>query len=242
MARQRRNSVSTSTKGKNKPTDSALWGRAIAEAKKRFRVYPSAYANGWASKWYKEHGGKWQKESDKSATKDLRKWFKEEWVDLSKPIRKDGKIVGYEKCGRNDTSKGGYPKCMPKAKAMALSNEERTRLVDRKRQAGMPENGKPTMSSSRLTKKTTTKEFDNWSYGRLVDLRRPKSDGGYMPVDPMPDAMFDLEYQKSNPTHMPEHIASNMSQQQVSSIVFKDMFRKRPATTGTGVVSTIVSK
>jgi hypothetical protein len=241
MARQRRNSVSTSTKGKNKPTDSALWGRAIAEAKKRFRVYPSAYANGWAAKWYKEHGGKWQKESDKSTTKDLRKWFKEEWVDLSKPIRKDGKIVGYEKCGRNDTSKGGYPKCMPKAKAMALSDEERTRLVDRKRQAGMPENGKPTMSSSRLTKKTTTKEFDNWSYGRLVDLRRPNGDGGYMPIDPMPST-FDLEYQKSNPTHMPEHIVSNMSQKQVSSIVFKDMFRKRPATTDTGVVSTIVSK
>jgi hypothetical protein len=130
---------------------------------------------------------------------------------------------------------------MPKAKAMALSNEERTRLVNRKRQVGMPENGKPTMSSSRLTKKATTKEFDNWSYGRLVDLSRPKSDGGYIPVDPMPST-FDLEYQKSNPTHMPEHIASNMSQKQVSNIVFKNMFRKRSATTGTGVVSTIVSK
>ena len=54
--------------GENKPTDSALWGRAIAEAKKRFRVYPSAYANAWASKWYKEHGGNWRKESDGSTT------------------------------------------------------------------------------------------------------------------------------------------------------------------------------
>ena len=45
---------------KNKPTNPELWSRAIAQAKSKFDVYPSAYANGWASKWYKERGGGWR--------------------------------------------------------------------------------------------------------------------------------------------------------------------------------------
>jgi hypothetical protein len=28
------------------------------------KVYPSAYANGWAAKWYKSHGGGWKKSGD----------------------------------------------------------------------------------------------------------------------------------------------------------------------------------
>lgn len=49
--------------GKNIPTDPKLWSRAKSLAKKKFKVYPSAYANGWAAKWYKKHGGGWKKES-----------------------------------------------------------------------------------------------------------------------------------------------------------------------------------
>lgn len=45
---------------KSTPKDPALWSRAKAAAKKKFKVYPSAYANAWASKWYKEKGGKWK--------------------------------------------------------------------------------------------------------------------------------------------------------------------------------------
>ena len=30
-----------------------------AAAKRKFKVYPSAYANAWAAKWYKEKGGTW---------------------------------------------------------------------------------------------------------------------------------------------------------------------------------------
>lgn len=45
---------------KNKPTNPQLWGKAIAAAKRKYDVYPSAYANGFASKWYKERGGKWK--------------------------------------------------------------------------------------------------------------------------------------------------------------------------------------
>lgn len=47
---------------KNVPTDPDKWAYAKAQAKKKFDVYPSAYANGWASKKYKELGGSWRKE------------------------------------------------------------------------------------------------------------------------------------------------------------------------------------
>ena len=42
------------------PTNPKLWSRAKAEAKKKFKVYPSAYANAWAAKWYKSKGGGWR--------------------------------------------------------------------------------------------------------------------------------------------------------------------------------------
>ena len=46
---------------KNTPTNPSLWSRAKSLAKKKFDVYPSAYANGWAAKWYKSKGGGWKK-------------------------------------------------------------------------------------------------------------------------------------------------------------------------------------
>ena len=46
---------------KNVPTNPSLWKKAIAKAKAKFDVYPSAYANGWAAKWYKSQGGGWKK-------------------------------------------------------------------------------------------------------------------------------------------------------------------------------------
>ena len=45
----------------NVPNNPALWKKAIAKAKEKFDVYPSAYANAWASKWYKSKGGTWSK-------------------------------------------------------------------------------------------------------------------------------------------------------------------------------------
>jgi hypothetical protein len=46
-------------KGSPKPKNAALWSRVKAEARKKFSVYPSAYANAWASKEYKKRGGEW---------------------------------------------------------------------------------------------------------------------------------------------------------------------------------------
>ena len=46
---------------KNCPTDPGKWAASKAAAKSKFKVYPSAYANGWAAKNYKGKGGGWKK-------------------------------------------------------------------------------------------------------------------------------------------------------------------------------------
>lgn len=46
---------------KNTPTNPSKWATAKAAAKRKFKVYPSAYANLWAAKKYKSMGGGWKK-------------------------------------------------------------------------------------------------------------------------------------------------------------------------------------
>ncbi len=50
-------------KKKNVPTNPALWQNALAWAKRRYKVCPSAYCNGAAAKRYKSMGGKWKTKS-----------------------------------------------------------------------------------------------------------------------------------------------------------------------------------
>jgi hypothetical protein len=47
-------------KKKPQPTNRELWSRAKSAARSKFDVYPSAYANAWAAKWYKARGGGWR--------------------------------------------------------------------------------------------------------------------------------------------------------------------------------------
>ena len=63
--------------------------------------------------------------------KSLKEWFKERWVDISRP--KPG--GGFEPCGRNDASSGKYPKCVPASRAARMSPEEIASAVRRKRTA-----------------------------------------------------------------------------------------------------------
>ena len=53
--------------GKPKPTNPSLWSRAKSMARSKFDVYPSAYANAWAAKWYKSKGGGWRGGKKKAA-------------------------------------------------------------------------------------------------------------------------------------------------------------------------------
>ena len=47
------------------PTDVAKWSAAKSEARAKFKVYPSAYANAYASKRYKAMGGSWKGPNNK---------------------------------------------------------------------------------------------------------------------------------------------------------------------------------
>lgn len=47
-------------KAENVPTDKELYARVKAEAKQKFDVYPSAYANAWLVREYKKRGGKYR--------------------------------------------------------------------------------------------------------------------------------------------------------------------------------------
>jgi hypothetical protein len=63
----------------------------------------------------------------------LKDWVEnEKWVDVRRP-KKNG---GYEPCGRNDTSKGSKPVCVPSNKAKSLDKKE---LENRKRQKAKKE-------------------------------------------------------------------------------------------------------
>lgn len=84
---------------KNVPTNPKLWAKFKAQAKAKFDVYPSAYANGWASKQYKAAGGGWKsvKEDleEKAVSKAQQKFFgmvrakqKGEMDDASPEVKK----------------------------------------------------------------------------------------------------------------------------------------------------------
>jgi len=78
---------------KNVPTNPELWSRAKALARSKFDVYPSAYANGWASKWYKGKGGGWRSESTivDDASKFIREnQLNEDWSKVNKADKTDG--------------------------------------------------------------------------------------------------------------------------------------------------------
>jgi len=49
---------------RNEPTNKALYARVKAAAKRKFAVYPSAYANAWLVREYKKRGGGYRKVSD----------------------------------------------------------------------------------------------------------------------------------------------------------------------------------
>jgi len=61
MPRQtRKRRRKTAKKKRPVPTNKALYARVKAEAKRKFKVYPSAYANGWLVRTYKARGGRYR--------------------------------------------------------------------------------------------------------------------------------------------------------------------------------------
>ena len=92
----------------------------------------------------------------KSVDKDLRRWFKEKWVDVSRKD-KDGK---HPPCGRDEakTDSRGYPKCRPSKKvsektpktSRGMSAKDKKAATRRKRSKPQGVGGKPTMVKSTI--------------------------------------------------------------------------------------------
>ena len=123
-----------------------LCARGKAAAKAKFDVYPSAYANAYASKVcagkVKDNKGKkrrdWKKKGEAVQHNDklvgsegLKDWFKQKWVNIG-ARKKGGK---YQPCGRKDADTGKYPKCVPAKKAYSMSKGQKSASVSRKRKA-----------------------------------------------------------------------------------------------------------
>ena len=79
----------------NEPTNPSLWSKAKSLAKQKFDVYPSAYANGWAAKYYKSKGGGWKSVSEEAI--DEKCWD------------------GYKRVGMKKKGKRMVPNCVPEA-------------------------------------------------------------------------------------------------------------------------------
>ena len=100
--------------GSPQPINKALYNYVKQLAKKKFKSKSGIYRSSWIVKEYKKRGGRYS--GKKSSSSGLKRWYKEKWVDLNRPIRNSkGKIIGYKSCGRKSVkgSRDKYPLCRP---------------------------------------------------------------------------------------------------------------------------------
>lgn len=131
--------------GEAVPTNKALYAKVKAAAKKKFTTYPSIYANSWVVSEYKRRGGKYRCSGKSASRGGLTKWYREKWVDLSRPLAHGG----WASCGRPKVDaahwRESYPKCRPLAEAKKMTSAEIRSAVRRKRKAVLrSRRGKPT--------------------------------------------------------------------------------------------------
>jgi len=91
------------------PSNPKLYERVKAAAKRKFKVWPSAYASAWLVKEYKRRGGRYRGKKSKKSL-GLQRWFDEKWINVCKLPKK-------VRCGRPKTTlsswKKNYPYCRP---------------------------------------------------------------------------------------------------------------------------------
>jgi hypothetical protein len=90
------------------PKNKSLYEEVKKDADKKFKSKSGIYRSSWIVKEYKKRGGKYTGSKNKDG---LTRWYKEEWVDIT---RKNAK--GYLKCGRHSTNTNTnniYPVCRP---------------------------------------------------------------------------------------------------------------------------------
>lgn len=104
---------------KNVPNDSEAWSDCKAQAKKKFDVYPSAYANAWAAKCYKKKGGTWKSLKEQNELLETIVKRGDQWVLMNK--------AGTKVLGKHST-KGGALK-QERAIQVSKHMNEQTDLI-----------------------------------------------------------------------------------------------------------------
>ena len=80
----------------NEPTNKALYSRVKSEAKRKFKIFPSAYASAWIVKEYKKRGGTYK--GAKSGKTGVARWMKEKWTTQDGQACGSAKFRGVKKC------------------------------------------------------------------------------------------------------------------------------------------------
>ena len=113
--------------------ETKLCKRGKEAAKRKYKKYPSAYANGYAVQVCKGTQPDSKGKKQASWNEDLSTWFNEKWVDIG--AKKDGK---HPECGRSDADNPDrkYPKCVQSAKAADMTDKEKASATKRKRSGG----------------------------------------------------------------------------------------------------------
>ena len=96
------------------PKNKALYAKVKRMANEKFNTPTSVYKSSWIVKKYKSLGGAYAAKTKPKKT-GLARWFKEEWVDLKRPIKGKTKEKKFMPCGRPSakSSKSEYPLCRP---------------------------------------------------------------------------------------------------------------------------------
>ena len=121
-----------------RPVDSNLYQKIKLRVKTTVARWPSAYASGQVVQQYKrafakKYPNKNPYTTSKSKSSALTRWYKEKWVDLCRPIKKNK----YATCGRGQLT-GKYPFCRPSkrvSKNTPMTVSEITKLFGKQKLA-----------------------------------------------------------------------------------------------------------
>ena len=78
--------VKKNAKKSAKPTDVILYNQVVSLGNKKFDTPSGIYRSSWIVREYINRGGKYTGVKPKNS--GLKRWYKEKWVDLNRPIYK----------------------------------------------------------------------------------------------------------------------------------------------------------
>ena len=115
----------------NEPTNKTLYSRVKSEAKRKFKIFPSAYASAWIVKEYKKRGGTYK--GAKSGTTGVARWMKEKWTTQDGSPCGSAKFKGVKKCRPTVRVSSKTPVTWKELKAKGKASE----AVREKKRVGM---------------------------------------------------------------------------------------------------------